>query len=155
MKPKKVKGNVRNELTRVDFARGYLTELGLNSKCDQPTFDYTGAEQKRSPFQFAARELYSTLLRIKRIPRLYSSRDSRWIKNLILLGEPMTKRNFKQWWKVARVLLNEEWEINQQIFRPLVEHLKIKPCYPSEIMTRVIDQSLHDAFETLARDPNL
>ena len=44
MKSRNTKGSVRNELRRVEFARGYLTELGLNAKCDRPSYPYAGAE---------------------------------------------------------------------------------------------------------------
>lgn len=153
MKAKKVKGRVRNELTRREFARDYLIELGLNTKCSWPSHDCTGAEDK-SPFWFAARELYTTLLQIKGNPKFYSVRDTKWKRNLMLLKEPMTKRTFLQWWKVAKVFLDEEWEINPECFEPLIQHLKIKPGYDSEIKTRVIDQSLNKAFLALARAPN-
>lgn len=152
IKAKKVKGRVRNELTRREFARDYLIKLGLNTKCDRPSFECTGAEQK-SPFWFAARELYSDLLFIKHDPESYSVRATKWKRNLLALREPMTKRTFRQWWKVAKVFLDEEWGINRQFFAPLINHLKIKPSYDSEFKTRVIDQSLHDAFFALASDP--
>ena len=64
----------------------------------------------------------------------------------MLLREPMTKRTFPQWWKVAKVFLDEEWELHRQAFEPLIAHLKIKQGYDSEVKTRVIDQSLKEAF---------
>lgn len=155
MKRKKVRGKIRNELTRVGFARDYLTELGLNIKSRWPSHDCTGAEQGRSPFWFVARELYTSLLEIKDAPEFYSVRATHWRKDLAALKEPMTRRNFPKWWKVAKVFLDEEWEINRQFFEPLVQHLKIRPGYQSEVKTRVINQSLKDAFFALARDLDL
>lgn len=150
LKAKKVKGRVRSELTRREFARDYLIEIGLNTKGIRPSYNYTGAE-KKSPFWFAARELYSVLTRIKQNPEWYSMRDSKWKRDLLALKEPMTKRTFSRWWKVAKVFLDEEWKINPGCFEPLIQHLKIKGKQSVE-KTRVIDQSMQDALLALARD---
>lgn len=148
LKAKKVNGRIRNELTRRRFASDYLTELGLNTKCNWPSHDCTGAEDK-TPFWYAARELYTTLLQFKQHPEWYSIDATKWKKDLMALTEPMTKRTFPQWWKVAKVFLDEEWTISRENFKPLIQHLKIKGKQSVE-KTRVVDQSLRDAFYALA-----
>lgn len=155
VKRRKINGAGRCELTRVDFARDYLMELGLNTSCNWPSHHCTGAESGKSPYWFAARELYTTLLMIKHEPTDYIRRPTRWSRSLAALEERMTKSNFPKWWKVAKVFLDEEWKLNRQFFKPLVEHLKIKPGYSSEVKTRVIDQSLKKAFEAAARNSDL
>jgi hypothetical protein len=54
---------------------------------------------------------------------------------------------------VAKVFLDEEWEIKPECFEPLIQHLK-NTGKGSQIKTRVIDQSMQDAFLALARDSN-
>ena len=71
----------------------------------------------------------------------------------------MTERNSADWWKVAKLYLYERWEKAQKEFKPLVEHLGFKypielsteAPYESVIKSRVIDNSLKDAFMALAR----
>ena len=65
IRDKKVKGLTRRELHRLEFARDYFIELGLNSQCDFPSMHKSGAEHRISPFKLAAEELYTDMLLLK------------------------------------------------------------------------------------------
>jgi hypothetical protein len=156
---KEIKGVTRSELQRVEFARDYLVELGLNSKCDFPSGHRGGAEQI-SPFRLAAEELYTKMLLLKDDSlRNWTKKVTPWAKQLFALTVPMTKRNSLACWKVAKVYLYERWDKAQKEFKPLITHLgfkyPIEPSskapYESNIKSRVIDNSLRDAFIALAR----
>ena len=70
----------------------------------------------------------------------------------------MTKRNSQDWWEVAKIYLYERWDKAQEEFKPLIRHLGFKypiqlsnkTPYESNIKSRVIDNSLKDAFIALA-----
>ena len=153
-----VKGKPMHEVTRLAFARKYLTELELNSQCNFPSAHSSGAE---SPFKLAAEELYRKMLMLKneRARRFYFPKLTSWAKQLFALTVPMTKRNSADWWKVAKVYLYERWDKAPEEFKPLIEHLGFrypiqlssKTPYESNIKSRVIDNSLKDAFIALAR----
>ena len=157
---KEIKGVTRSELQRVEFARDYLVELGLNSKCDFPSGHRSGAEHRISPFRLAAEELYTKMLLLKDDSlRNWTKKVTPWAKQLFALTVPMTKRNSLACWKVAKVYLYERWDKAQKEFKPLITHLgfkyPIEPSskapYESNIKSRVIDNSLRDAFIALAR----
>jgi hypothetical protein len=157
---KEVKGVTRSELQRVQFARDYFVELGLNSQCNFPSGHRSGAEHRISPFRLAAEELYRKMLLLKDDSfRHWSKKVAPWAKQLFALTVPMTKRNWPAWWKVAKVYLYERWDQAKEEFKPLIEHLDFKypiepsskTPYESNIKSRVIDNSLKDAFIALAR----
>jgi len=157
---KKIKGVTRSELQRVEFARDYLVELGLNSQCGFPSGHRSGAEHWISPFKLAAEELYRKMLLLKDDSlRHWSKKVTPWANQLFALTVPITKRNSPAWWKVAKVYLYERWDKAKEEFKPLIEHLDFKypiePSpkmpYESNIKSRVIDNSLRDAFIALAR----
>jgi hypothetical protein len=157
---KKVKGRPAYQVTRQKFARSYLTELGLNSQCDFPSFHRGGAEPA-SPFRVVAEELYTKMLLLKRSPQLYvwPPKPTPWAKRLFALTVPITKSNAADWWLVAKVYLYERWGKAQKEFEPLIKHLGFK--YPiqfstkmpseSKFKSRVIDNDLKDAFLALAQ----
>ena len=155
LRAKRVKGKLAYEVTRQAFARDYLTQLELNSQCDFPSSD-RGAESM-SPFKLAANKLYIKMLLLKDDPhgRVYFSKITPWAKRLFALTVPMTKSNSQDWWEVAKVYLYERWEKAQKEFTPLIKHLRLelssKVPYESVIRSRVIDNSLRDAFIALAR----
>jgi hypothetical protein len=148
-----VKGEPVCEIAGLAFARNYLIELGLNSQCDFPS---AHGSRAHSPFRLAAQDLYTKMLMLKDVwfPKL-----TLWAKRLFALSVPMTKRNSADWWKVAKVYLYERWDKAQEEFKPLIEHLGFKypillsskTPYESNIKSRVIDNSLKDAFIALAR----
>jgi hypothetical protein len=157
---KEIKGVRRSELQRVEFARDYLVELGLNSKCDFPSGHRSGAEHRISPFRLAAEEVHTKMLLLKDDSlRHWTKKITPCAKQLFALTVPMTKRNSPAWWKVAKVYLYERWDKAQKEFKPLIEHLGFpypiklssKTPYESNIKSRVIDNSLKDAFIALAR----
>jgi hypothetical protein len=146
-----VKGKPVREITRLTFARNYLIELELNSRCDFPSAQVSG-----SPFRLAAEELYTKMLMFK---GYYFPKGTPWLKRLFSLTLPMTKHNSQDWWGVAKIYLYERWDKAQEEFKPLIRHLGFKypiqvsskTPYESNIKSRVIDNSLKDAFIALAR----
>jgi len=161
IRDKKVKGLTRRELQRLEFARNYLVELGLNLQCDLPSGHESRAEHRISPFKLAAKTLYTKMLILKEDPRrhVWFPKITPWAKQLFALTVPMTKRNSQGWWKVAKIYLYERWDKAQKEFKPLIKHLGFeypielssRTPYESNIKSRVIDNSLKDAFIALAR----
>lgn len=159
----RVRGRARRELQRIEFARDYLVELGLNSQCKFPSGHESGAEDV-SPFRLAAEELYTKMLMLKDDPRLHAwfQKLTPWANRLFALKAPMTKRNCAEWWKVAKDYLYERWDKAQQEFGPLLKHLGFKypiqlssaTPYESMIKSRVINDHLKKAFIALA-EPDL
>jgi hypothetical protein len=153
LRVKVVKGEPVREITRLEFARSYLIDLELNSHCDFPSAHGSGSH---SPFRLAAEELYREMLMLK---HYYFPKVTPWVKRLFALAVPMTKRNSQDWWEVARIYLYERWDKAQEEFKPLIRHLGFtypiqlssKTPYESNIKSRVIDNSLKDAFIALAR----
>ena len=158
LRGKVVRGKPVREVTGLGFARNYLTELGLNSRCDFPSADRSGAH---SPFRLAAEELYTKMLMLKDDPQrhVWFPKLTPWAKRLFALTVPMTKRNSAEWWNVAKIYLYERWDKAQKEFKPLIKHLGFKyPIqldskvpYESMVKSRVIDNDLKDAFLGLAR----
>jgi len=62
LKVKVVKGEPVYEMTRLAYARDYLIQLELNSRCDFPSPQSRGSH---SPFRLAAEELYAHMLMLK------------------------------------------------------------------------------------------
>jgi hypothetical protein len=153
LRVKVVTGEPVREITRLTFARNYLIELGLNSQCDFPSAQGSGSH---SPFRLAAAELYTKMLMLK---DYYFPKVTPWVKRLFALTVPMTKRNSQDWWEVAKIYLYERWDKAQEEFKPLITHLGFKypiqlsskTPYESNIKSRVIDNSLKEAFMALAR----
>jgi hypothetical protein len=158
LRVKVVKGKPVREVTGLGFARNYLTELRLDSRCDFPSADRSGAH---SPFRLAAEELYTKMLMLKDDPErhVWFPKLTPWARRLFALTVPMTKRNSVYWWKVAKIYLYERWDKAQKEFKPLIEHLDFKypiqlsskTPYESNIKSRVIDNGLKEAFIALAR----
>ena len=155
-----LKGKVKNgkqmqEVTGLAFARTYLTELDLNSRCIFPK------SRAVSPFALAAADLYTHMLLLKDDPsrHVWFTKVTPWAKRLFALPVPMTESSSTDWWNVAKVHLYERWEKAQKEFEPLIKHLGFKyPIelsskvpYPSLVKNRVIDNDLKDAFSALAR----
>jgi hypothetical protein len=151
-----VKGKRVRAITGLAFARNYLIELELNSQCEFPS---AHGRRGDSPFRLAAADLYTKLLMLK---GFFFPTVTPWVKRLLALTVPMTKRNSADWWKVAKAFLDERWDRAQEEFKPLIKHLGFKyPIQPSSKMpyesmvkSRIIDNDLKDAFWGLAR-PNL
>ena len=158
-------------LTRRDFAENYLKSLGVNMDSRSPESAYSGAD-KKSPFRIAAESLYTDLLRMKRNPpaahflkegkRGWIVNVTPWAKKLFALQEPMTTANVGRWWEVAKFWLDEQWEANRDLFRPLIARCKSKdkplaeaPLFDSEVKSRVIDLRLREAFFALAKPADL
>jgi hypothetical protein len=153
LRVKVVKGEPVREITRLAFARNYLIELELNSRCDFPSAQDSGSH---SPFRLAAEELYTKMLMLKDV---HFVNLTPWAKRLFALTVPMTKRNSQDWWEVAKIYLYERWDKAQEEFKPLIKHLGFtypiqlssKVPYESMVKNRVIDNDLRDAFLALAR----
>jgi len=152
LRVKVVKGKPVREISRLAFGRNYLIELELNSQCDFPS----AQGDFHSPFRLAAEDLYTYMLILKRV---HFPKRTPWVKRLFALTVPMTKRNSQDWWEVAKIYLYERWDKAQEEFKPLIRHLGFKypvelsskTPYESNIKSRVIDNSLKDAFIALAR----
>jgi hypothetical protein len=144
-----VDGEPVREIMRRTFARNYLIELELNSRCDFPSAQGSGSH---SPFRLAAEGLYKKMLMLK---DCHFPKVTPWVKRLFALTVPMPKRNSRDWWEVAKIYLYERWDKAQEEFKPLIRHLGLqlssKTPYESNIKSRVIDNSLKDAFIALAR----
>jgi hypothetical protein len=156
LRVKVVKGKPVREIRRLALARKYLSKLDLNSQCHFPSTWDSGSH---SPFRLAAEGLYTQLLMLRddrdRKYRVDFPKLTPWAKQLFSLTVPMTKRNSKDWWEVARIYLYERWDKAQEEFKPLIRHLELeltsKTPYESNIKSRVIDNDLKDAFIALAR----
>jgi hypothetical protein len=153
-----VKGKPTPRVTRLSFARKYVTNLGLNLECNFLSSHESGAEPI-SPVRLAAEDLYTNMLLLKRDSRIWFPKLTRWAKRLLALKVPMTKSNAADWWKVAKVYLYERWDKAPGEFEPLIKHLDFKyPIqlsskmpYESMFKSRVIDNALKEAFEALAQ----
>jgi hypothetical protein len=158
------KGGKGSVITRRDFAKEYLEGLGVGSKCKWPSAEHTGA-QGPSLFRLAAERLLVDLLKMKRNPAFHFKKMTPWACRLVALPEPMTEDNVGKWWAVAKCLVDEQWEASPRFFDPLVKScgtwqpvIKGKRrvpiadagIHPSQRKSRVIDQRLQEAFETLA-----
>jgi hypothetical protein len=152
--------NDKWKIARLKFARKYLERLEVNTACRLPSEKYTGAEQK-SPFRVAAEELYVDMLLMKHNPEFHFLTKRKrgwflnltpWAKKLTALSEPMMRANAPDWWRVAKVWIDEQWEIRREVFEPLIRHLKLsdKNFTPSLVKKQVIDDSLKKAFKALA-----
>lgn len=92
------------------------------------------------------------------LKEVYFPKVTPWAKRFAV-AVPMTKRNSQDWWEVAKIYLYERWDKAQEEFKPLIRHLGFKypiqlsskTPYESNIKSRVIDNSLKDAFIALAR----
>jgi len=157
LKDRIVKGEMRREVQRREFARDYLIELGLNSEPRFPSGHASGAQPKTSPFKLAAEELYTKMLMLKDDPKRHVEfpKVTPWAKRLFALTVPMTKSNAADWWQAAKIYLYERWDKAQEEFEPLIKRLSLtlssKTPYPSTIKTRVVDNALKEAFEALAQ----
>jgi hypothetical protein len=111
-------------------------------------------KQAYEEFNKLITELYTSLLMMKHDLRFFYGNEKMtpWTKRLAALSEPLTKTNADDWWTVAKVWLDEQWELNQKVFTPLIRSLKMdSPIYtPSLKKRRVVDDSLKKAFKSLA-----
>jgi hypothetical protein len=148
-----IKGKRKHQVTRLAFARNYLTELELNSSCEFPSGHESGA-QRASPFKLAAQDLYRMML-LEKDSHLKPGRHNPWEKKLFALPVPMTKKTALDWWKVAKIYVDERWDTAGSEFIPLIKHLGLKLSnktpYQSSIKSRVVDNDLKDAFVGLAQ----
>lgn len=151
-------GNATPQIMRLSFARQYLTGLELNRQCRFPSSHESGAESV-SPFRLAAEQLYSQMLLLKGDYRVWFPKCTPWEKRLLALDVPMTESNAADWWRVIKVYLYERWDEAQAEFKQLIKHLgfdfpvklSAKTPYESNVKSRVIDNSLKDAFIALAQ----
>jgi hypothetical protein len=153
LRRKIIKGEPKHQVTRLTFARNYLTQLGLNSDCDFPTAQESGAEPM-SPLKLAAQDLYRFML-LQKDSKLKWNELNAWEKKLRALHAPMTRKRALDWWKVGKIYVDERWETARSEFTPLIKHLGLKLSnktpYESSIKSRVIDNDLKDAFIGLAQ----
>jgi hypothetical protein len=158
------KGQLTHVITRLDFAKEYLNRLGVGSNCKLPSTESTGAKPQ-SLFRLAAQRLLVDLLLMKSDPSFFFKKKTPWMRKLVALPEPMTKAHVGKWWAVAKQLVDEQWKANPRFFAPLIkscgtwqQDIRGKRRVPitdarrgsSEKKSKVIDQRLKEAFETLA-----
>jgi hypothetical protein len=148
---KVLNGKRRTVLARLAFAEKYLMGLGVNTESTWPERRFSGAEQK-SPFRIAADRLYTQLIMCRNEPRVWFPKLGPWAKKLLALSEPMTTANVTDWWNVAKVAVDEHWELHLRNFSPLIKHLGLggRNITPSLVKKQVIDDSLKKAFRALA-----
>ncbi|MSU62654.1 MAG: hypothetical protein EXS31_09690 [Pedosphaera sp.] len=152
---------LKQVITRRDFAESYLKKLGVNQDTRWPESGFSGVDRSY-PFHIAARGIYRDLLMMKRNPRGHFEKMTPWAKQLIVLPEPMTKGNAMKWWAVAKTWLDEQWDLNREAFEPLVQQccsqgkqLTEAALFESEHRPRVIDLGLKKAFLALAKSDDL
>lgn len=146
------RGKIIPKVTGSDFAKDYLVKLGVNLPSRPSGGDRNGTRpQKR--FRAAACSLHEGLVMMRRDPKFWFKRMTPWAKDLLSLSEPMTKANWGDWWKLAKVWVDEQWETNRESFLPLIaRRSKLDPVLhtPSMVKSQVIDDGLKKAFKGLA-----
>lgn len=150
------KGRRQPTLEGWDKTKAYLSNIHLGQ--DAPAeLRYLG-DRRASPFKRAAAWL---LYRLREWHEngvwCQFARDGKitpWATRLCALGDEMTPENADEWWSVAKVWVDEQWEANRNSFEPLISHLKldIAKQTPSLVKRQVIDDSLKKAFKALAGD---
>jgi len=84
-----------------------------------------------------------------------------WVFRLFELGEPITGQNVEDWWKVAKVFLDERWELDITTFDPLIDHSRHRDQLtpprnkPGVVKNSIINQNLKGAFVRLAITPTM
>ena len=148
------KGGPEPTLEGWDRTKTYLSNIHLGQ--DAPAeLRYIG-DRRATPFKRAAALLLHALLEWRKhgVPRQFASDGTitPWAKKLLSLDDEMTPENADEWWSVAKVWLDEQWEANRESFEPLIRHLKLDSAKqtPSLVKRQVIDDSLKKAFKALA-----
>ena len=139
--------NGKRCLKGVEKVRTYLDKIQLGQNA--PFIPLHSMERDSSPFKRAAESLLYHLYHQRKDPSLLFTP---WQKRLRSLEIPMTKKNAKDWWSVAKAWMDEQWEIHHELFAPLIKRLELddKNFTPSMVKRRVIDDSLKKAFKALA-----
>ena len=143
-------------LDRKTFALEYLTGIRLGESCKYPTRHDSGAE-RISPLRLAAEDLYRQMMIIKELGTPAFEELTPWYKAIMELPIPMATSNAHNWWKVAKVFLDERWRKAPHEFDVIVDYLRLRlssKCRyksASRIKSRVIDNDLKKAFRALAR----
>lgn len=146
-------------LEGADKAKAYLIRIGQGR--DAAGLKYFG-DRDANIFKRAAELLLHELIRWRE-QGAWRSPVTSWAKKLFALGDlPMTTDNVEKWWAVAKRWMDEQWETNPRLFKPLIESCKSKgkpvkdaPLYESEKKSRVIDLRLKEAFFALAKPADL
>lgn len=159
-----VKRNKKGErcLEGADKAKAYLTriEQGQDASNKLKYFGNCNANK----FKRAAELLLHELVRWRE-QGAWRGTITSWAKELFALGDlPMTAENVEKWWAVAKRWMDEQWETNQKLFKPLIESCKSKgkslasdrhDLYPSEVRRTIIDLRLKEAFFALVESHGL
>jgi hypothetical protein len=153
---KKQQNKIHHTLQGAKRAKEYLVSIRLGDDPSHPfkhLYDTGG-----SPFARAAELLLMGLRDWQQLGAWRNpSRNLKWSKKLLLLEYPMTAKNVDAWWAVAKQWMDEQWSSNNELFIPLIKHLKLQnPKFtPSTVKRQVIDDSLKKAFKALAIRPDL
>jgi hypothetical protein len=145
----------RGEIARLSRLKNYLAAVGKPSV--EGEHDLLNFGKKRrggfaSPFLVAAQELHCFVLALQADPKAYSKKRTRWIDAVCKLP-PLSKGSAAEWWKLMKVLLDEQWNANPS-FEPLVAHL---PTGKGNVVprARAIDNSFRVAFMAYAKSPRV
>jgi hypothetical protein len=150
------KGGHQPTLEGWDKTKAYLSNIHLGQNAPAE-LRYIG-DRRATPFKKAAALLLHGLREWQEhgVWRQFA-RDGKitpWAKKLCSLDDEMTPENVDEWWSVAKVWVDEQWESNRESFEPLIRHLKLDSAKqtPSLVKKQVIDDSLKKAFKALADD---
>lgn len=161
----KGKGDREPTLVGAAKAKDYLCELGLGQEA--PVKKRALGISGENIFSQAAEFVLVSLQRWREhgVQRLiFEGTATKWARSLWSLELPLTKCNVDEWWAVAKVWLDEQWEANREVFRPLIAACKSKgkslagsrhELIDSEIRRTVIDLRLKEAFHGLAKFTDL
>jgi len=149
--------NGKRCLEGVEKVRTYLDKIQLGQNA--PFIPLHSMERNSSPFKRAAESLLYHLYHQRKDPSLLFTP---WQKRLRSLEIPMTKENAKEWWSVAKAWMDEQWESNPELFKPLIascaskgQSLTVAGLFESEKKSRVIDLRLKEAFFALVKAVDL
>jgi hypothetical protein len=135
-------------LVGANRVRAYLTSIRLSQR--PPRILKNLQNPEASLFSKAAELLYSAMLDW-RDHGAWRGQITPWAEKLLALDATITSQNVGDWWSVAKIWMDEQWEANKAFFNPLIKHLGLhkRALYPSEVKRRVIDDSLKKAFKAL------
>ena len=147
---KRKKGELCPTFESADKVKDYLISIRLGESPERILKHVQDPEA--NPFKRAAEMLVQALLDWREKGMFRAGQwDNPWARELVSLDYPMTAANVGRWWAVAKLWMDEQWESNRDLFRPLIKHLKLdNPQYTeSMVKSRVIDDSLKKAFKAL------
>lgn len=146
-------------LEGVDKAKAYLNDIKLGKHADSGAVLKYFNDGRANIFKRAA-ELLLYKLVSWREHGAWRGEITDWAKELYALKLPMRSADVDAWWSVAKQWMDEQWETNPEIFKPLIASCKSKgkslagdrhEHYPSQVRRDVIDVRLREVFFALAK----